>query len=373
MTQSPSFEQSIGNQTLTINEIPVDGYERVIEAIDPLTGLHAFIAVHNTTLGPALGGTRMYPYASAEEALNDVLRLAEGMTYKSAIAEVGFGGGKSVIIGNPHKDKSPALFHSFAAAVNAYEGNYICAEDMGISPTDMAIIGEKTLYATGLNSQRGSGDPSPFTAWGVFRGIQAVAKTLWGSDSLENRVIAVQGIGHVGRPLVEHLFWSGAKLIVADIDHEKAERVGHHYRAKVVSVEEIHAVQCDIFVPCAIGGILNPKSVPQLRCRAVAGGANNQLLTNEDAESLKQAGILFAPDFVINAGGVINVACEMLPAGYDPYHARHVADKIYDSLLSIFAQSAQLNQSPNTTAFEFARKKIAEEVGKRVGNIHFHR
>ncbi|MBJ7449472.1 MAG: Glu/Leu/Phe/Val dehydrogenase [Parachlamydiales bacterium] len=373
--QQPSIEETswktIGS--LQIKELIVPNYHKVIEAIDKDCGLHAIIAVHDLTMGPALGGTRMYPYPNREAALTDVLRLSEGMTYKSAVAEVGFGGGKSVIIGNSKTQKTESLLRAFGKAVDSLEGIYICAEDMGTTPSDMSVIRESTPFVAGLPMQsHSSGDPSRFTAWGVYKGLQSVAYKLWGSTSLEGKSIAIQGVGHVGALLAEHLFWSGAKLIFSDIDESKALALAHYYRGQFVNNDQIYAAEYDIFCPCAIGGILNEKTINQLRCQAVAGAANNQLLTAQDCDRLKDKGIYYAPDFVINSGGVINVACEMSKEGYQPHYALDLTNKIYDHLLTIFDQSEGTGTNTHKTACDLALHKLKHQIGKRDGKPHFH-
>ncbi|MDR3624704.1 MAG: Glu/Leu/Phe/Val dehydrogenase dimerization domain-containing protein [Chlamydiales bacterium] len=349
---------------LELNEIPLADFEKVIEVINRPAGLHAFIALHNTSMGPTLGGTRIYPYANRNDALTDVLRLSEGMTYKSALAGTGFGGGKSVIIANPSKDKNADLLMAFGEAVHALGGQYICAEDVGSTKEDMLEIRKKTPYVVGLPLSTSSGDPSPFTAWGVFIGIQATAKKLWGSINLQGRTIVIQGLGSVGAKVADLLFWQGANLILSDIDLVKAEALGRLYNAEVVSPDAITQVKCDIFCPCALGGILNAKSIPLLQCEAIAGAANNQLLTHEDGVLLHQRGILYAPDFIINSGGLINVSCE-LERLYNPRKSLQSTNAIYDTLLSIYNTSEKENLSTNETAIELAKYKIQHGIGRR--------
>lgn len=357
---------------LTIKEVPVEGYETVIEALDPSVGLHALIAVHDTTMGPALGGCRIYPYASVDDALFDVLRLSQGMTYKSAVAEIGLGGGKSVIIADPHEQKTDALLKSFGKAIDSLDGRYICAEDMGSTPEDMVVIRSETRWVTALPGKESSGDPSRFTAWGCFRGIQAVAYSLWGARSLKGKCVAIQGVGSVGAKLAEQLFWAGAELIISDIDPQRAENVASQFGAQTCSIDKVLEVPCDILAPCAIGGILNEKSIPRLQCTAIAGGANNQLLKDEHGGLLMERGILYAPDFVINGGGIINVACELEPDGYNPRVARRKVDKIYEVLLSIFEVAERRGLPPSHAAIDLARHKLHYHIGKRESTIHLH-
>lgn len=350
---------------LKIREIPTKGYERVVEGIDEDVGLHCIIAVHNTTLGPALGGTRMYPYQNAGEALTDVLRLAEGMTYKSAVAEIGLGGGKSVIIGNPKTQKTEELLFSFGKVVDHLEGLYICAEDMGTKPEDMLSIRKATPYVVALPNPDSSGDPSPFTAWGTFRGIQAVAHEIWGTTSLKGLTVAVQGLGSVGEHLAQHLFWNEANLILSDVDEKRCDRIARKFGAPSVSPEEIIHVPCDIFAPCAIGGIINSETIPELRCKAVAGAANNQLLNHEDGKRLLDKHILYAPDYVINAGGIINVAIELEPLGYNPIVSRGKVDQIFSILTNVFDISKKRNIATSEAADELALHKLQYGIGKR--------
>lgn len=352
---------------LMMNEIPVEGYEKVIEVREEKSGLHAFIAIHSTALGPSLGGLRIYPYASKEDALNDVLNLSKGMTYKSAMAEIGLGGGKAVIIADPSKDKTEALLLAFGAAVECLKGLYICAEDVGSTPQDMLTISKSTSYVAALPTRRSSGDPSPFTAWGCFRGIQAVARTLWGNDSVKGRTIAIQGLGAVGSHLAEHLFWHGANLIVSDVVKEKVDQAVHRYGAHVVAPEKFYGVECDILSPCAMGGAISLRTLPLLKCQAVAGSANNQLQTPECGELLNEKGILYAPDFIINAGGIINAAMEFEPDGYDPKMALEKVDGIYGTLCDIFEIARLREMSPAQVADELAESKVICGVGRREG------
>ena len=300
---------------LTIKEIIIPGFEKVIEGQDPARGLHCFIAIHNSRLGPSLGGTRIHAYSSPDDALNDVLRLAKAMTYKSAVAEDGLGGGKSVIIADPNKGKTPELLHAFAEVLDSLQGKYIAAEDVGSTISDMALIRQKTPYVAALSTDTSSGDPSRFTAWGVFRGIQAVSKKLWHSKSLKGRKIAIEGLGNVGGKLANLLFWEGAELIVCDINEKVIHQAAHDYAAKVIAPEEFCRIECDILAPCAMGGTINSKTIPQLRCQAIAGAANNQLENPKIGQELLEKNILYAPDYIINSGGIINAAAELMNAG----------------------------------------------------------
>jgi len=356
---------------LTIKEILIPGYEKVIEGLDPARGLHCFIAIHNITLGPSLGGTRIHAYHTPEEALQDVLRLAKAMTYKSAVVEDGLGGGKSVIIADPHKDKTPELLHAFAEVVDSLKGMYIAAEDVGTNTDDMKLIRQRTPYVCALSTDKSSGDPSRFTAWGIYRGIQAVAKKLWGSPSLLNKTVAIQGLGNVGGKLANWLFWEGANLIVADIDAKLTHLPIHDFGAKLIPPEQFCQTECDILAPCALGGIFNAQSIPLLRCQAIAGGANNQLSDWEQGHLLLERNILYAPDYIINAGGIINAAGEFEPGGYNPKNVRSQVSLIYDHLLSIFDKAEVEHKPTNVVADEIAEYNLTNRIGKRSQPITF--
>jgi len=353
-------------------EISVNSYEKVLRIREEKTGLDAIISLHSTALGPTLGGTRIQSYSSFEKALEDVLRLSQGMTYKSAVAQVGFGGGKSVIFLNDKVKKTRELLLAFGEAVDLLEGLYICAKDMGCDQDDLSVIAEKTPYIVGLSHEKSSGNPSPYTAWGTFRGVQAALSHLYGSDSLEGKKVVVQGLGSVGEVLCDLLYWHGAELIISDPSSEKTTKIAKKYGASVVSVDRIYQVECDIFCPCAMGGILNEMTIPSLRCKIVAGAANNQLYCNSNADQLRKKGILYAPDFVINSGGLINVACEVEKEGYEPKKARNKTDGIYNTLRSIFDIADQNNQSTHQAAMDLAYYRIKYEIGKREENPHFH-
>src|ERR1043165_938344 len=289
------------------------GHEQLVICHDPSAGYRGIIAIHSTVLGPALGGTRFWKYGSDEEAIIDALRLARGMTYKNAVAGLNLGGGKSVIIGDNKTMDREMIFRAHGRFVESLGGRYITAEDVGTTTSDMDFVHLETKHVAGLAEK--SGDPSPVTAHGVFRAIQASAKDDWGSDDPPGRVIAIQGCGSVGRHLATELHEAGASLIVCDIDPERAQRVAAETGATVVDTESIYGVQADIFAPCALGGIINDETIPQLKVEIVAGGANNQLLEERHGDALEHRGILYAPDYVANAGGVINVYSEL--AGWD--------------------------------------------------------
>jgi leucine dehydrogenase len=359
-------------ESLICEEVIIPGYEKIIKVTHKDVGLNAIICIHSTVMGPALGGTRIHPYPTYEAALNDVMRLARGMTYKSALAELGWGGGKSVINFDPKKGKKKELLLAFGQAVDRLRGEYICAEDVGSTPDDMGIISQATSYVVGLCHEKGSGNPSPFTAWGTFRGIQSVCKKLYDSDSVENRVIAIQGLGSVGYELALFLYWAGAKLIVTDIDTAKCQSIARMTGAQVVSPDEIAKVECDVFSPCAMGGIIHEKMIPQLKCKAIAGSANNQLLKDSDAEELFARGILYAPDFIINAGGLMNVTQEIDADGYNPIMARSKVNKIYSQLMLIYDIAEQNKYSTNRAAMSLGEYRLKYRIGKRIDPPVFH-
>lgn len=307
------------------------GHEQLIVCTEPEAGLRAFIAIHDTTLGPAVGGVRIWPHQSEEDAVLDVLRLSRAMTYKSAAADLPLGGGKAVIIANPEKDKTEAMLRAFGRYVDTLGGRYITTTDVGSTSRDLEYISMETEYVTGLPlSLGGSGDTSVLTGVGIYQGMKACAKAVWGSVSLSGRTVAMQGFGKVARYTAEHLFAQGARLVATDINDAalgKAREMG----ATIVGPEEIYDVACDIFAPCALGGVLNSQTIPRLKCAVVAGGANNQLDTEEDGAELQRRGILYAPDYIINAGGVINVACE-IDADYSVERAQQMTERIYETM-----------------------------------------
>lgn len=352
------------NKKLILHEIQVKDYEQVVEVVNEEVHLHGIIAIHSTWLGPACGGIRAYPYSSFDAAMTDALRLAKGMTYKSAVAHAGTGGGKSVIIVDEEHPKSKEMLLAFAEAINSFEGRYFCGEDMGITLDDLATMHQVTPYIVGLTIPGSSGDPSRFTARGGVRGIQAVCQKLWGNPSVQGKRIAIQGLGSVGMKLMQMLFWEGAELIVTDINPILVEEAVNYWGATSVSSEQIFQIDCDIFSPCAIGGIVNAKTIPQLKCRAIAGIANNQLLTDEDGEMLIKKNILYAPDFVINAGGLINISSEIGREGYHPALARNRVDHLYEVLLSIFEQAEKSGKSTHQIALEMANYSLNEPIRK---------
>ena len=342
-------------------EIQEMGHERVLICSNPVVGLKAIIAVHSTTLGPGLGGVRMWPYANFDEAMRDVLRLSRGMTYKAAAAGLNLGGGKAVILGDPRKDKGEALFRSFGQYVESLNGLYITAEDVGIDVQDCEVILTETRWVTGVSEAHGgSGDPSPVTAYGVLQGIKAAAKRKW-SGEISGRSVAVQGLGSVGLWLARYLADEGAKVFGSDIDEESIALARDEHGVEIVPPDEIYDVDCDVFAPCALGAILNDETIPRLRCSVVAGAANNQLDDiDRHGRELRQRNILYAPDFVINAGGLINVYNELL-GNYNRDRAQLMTRSIYLNLMRVFEIAE--NEGISTAV---AADKVAEERIERI-------
>lgn len=332
-------------------------YEQVVICQDKESGLKAIIAIHDTTLGPALGGCRMWTYASEEEAIEDALRLARGMTYKNAAAGLNLGGGKTVIMGDPFKDKNEEMFRALGRFIQGLNGRYITAEDVGTTVSDMDLIHEETNYVTGISPTFGSsGNPSPVTAYGVYLGIKASAKEAFGSEDLAGKKIAVQGLGNVAYTLCEYLHKDQAELIVTDINPDAVKRVVDAFDATAVAPDDIYSVEADIFAPCALGAIINDQTIPQLKVKVVAGSANNQLAESRHGQTLHDLGIVYAPDYVINAGGVINVADELY--GYNRDRAFKRVETIYDSLTKIYAISKQQNMPSYLAANHLAEDRI---------------
>jgi len=337
------------------------GHEEVVFCHDKETGLKAIIAVHNTNIGPALGGCRMWNYDSEADALKDVLRLSRGMSYKAAIAGLNLGGGKAVIIGDSKKDKNEILFRSFGRFVQGLAGRYITAEDVGTSVKDMEWVRMETRYVTGISrALGGSGDPSPVTALGTCSGIKATVKKQLGKDSLYDLKVGVQGLGHVGYHLCRYLYREGAKLYVTDIHEENTKRVVDEFGANVIHLDDIYEADIDIYAPCALGATLNDDTIPKLKCSIVAGAANNQLKKEDvHAQMLKDRGILYAPDYAINAGGLINVANEI--EGYNRERAFTQAEEgIYDTLMAIYEKSEEDNVTTHMAASRVAKKRISD-------------
>lgn len=337
------------------------GHEQVMLCHDPAAGYRGIIAIHSTVLGPALGGTRFWKYATDEEAIVDALRLARGMTYKNAVAGLNLGGGKSVIIGDNKTSGRELIFRAHGRFVESLGGRYITAEDVGTSTSDMDYVHMETKNVSGLVGR--SGDPSPVTAHGVFRAIQASAKERWGNDDVVAKTVAVQGCGHVGYYLAKQLHEAGAKLVVTDIDAERVKRVVKDCGARAVKPDEIYGVKADIFAPCALGAVINDKTLPQLKVEIVAGAANNVLLEERHGDTLEKKHILYAPDFVANAGGVINVYSEL--AGWTSARAFRKADEIYDTVLKVFSIARQDNVPTYVAADRLAEQRISA-VGSMV-------
>ncbi|MBX9767637.1 MAG: leucine dehydrogenase [Bdellovibrionales bacterium] len=334
-------------------------HEEVVVCHHKDSGLKAFIAIHNTALGPALGGTRMWTYKSDEEALVDVLRLSRGMTYKAAAAGLNLGGGKAVIIGDPRTQKSEAVFRAFGQYVNSLNGRYITAEDVGTSVNDMEWVYMETPWVTGISKELGgSGDPSPFTAHGVLQGIKAAAKERLKADSLTGLRVAVQGLGSAGSNLVGYLVKEGAQVLVSDIDGERVKRMVAEHGATPMTTDEILFAECDVIAPCAMGAIVNDQTVERIKAPIIAGGANNQLHEDKHGEILRSRGILYAPDFVINAGGLMNVFVEL--EGYSKERAIAHTYRIYDNLMEVFKIAKDRNIPTNKAAVELAEMRVAK-------------
>ena len=336
-----------------------DDHEQIVFCNDKDTGLKAIIGIHNTVLGPALGGTRMWNYANEWEALNDVLRLSRGMTFKSAITGLNLGGGKAVIIGDAKTQKTPELMRRFGEFVHSLSGRYITAEDVGMTTEDMDIVREVTPYVTGISeSKGGAGNPSPITAYGVFMGMKAAAKFKFGSDILEDKSVFVQGIGHVGEALVEHLVNEGANVTIADISQERLEEVRSKYGATIYGGNDIYSEEMDIYAPCALGATINDETIYKLNAKIIAGAANNQLSDeNKHGKILQEKGIVYAPDFLINAGGIINVYAEL--ENYDKQEIMRKTENIYNTTLEIL-DNAKVNKiTTHTAALNIARERIA--------------
>lgn len=347
------------NSMGVVDLISMMGHEQVLYCHDKETGLKAIVAIHDTTLGPALGGCRFWNYRDEHEALIDVLRLSRGMTYKASVAGLRLGGGKAVIIGNPARLKSEKFFRALGRFINSMGGRYITAEDVNVRVEDINQVAKETRYVAGVSTQGGSGDPSPLTALGVYQGIRASVEFKLAQTSLRGITVAVQGCGAVGRNLCRLLHKDGVKLVVADINKASAEFVAKEFGGRVVSTEEIHKIQADVYAPCALGGILNEKTIPELQAQIVAGAANNQLLDEfTDGKRIKARGILYAPDYVINAGGLINVAHEL--SGYNDELAQADARRIYQTMLKVYDLAKKSNIPTNQASDELAQKRIQD-------------
>jgi len=339
-------------------QVSFDGHEQIVFCNDEDTGLKAIIGIHNTVLGPALGGTRMWTYQSEWHALNDVLRLSRGMTFKSAITGLNLGGGKAVIIGDAKSQKNDDLMRRFGQFVDSLSGKYITAEDVGMETRDMDVIREVTPHVTGISeSKGGAGNPSPITAYGVYMGMKAAAKYQFGTDNLDGKKILVQGVGHVGETLVNYITDEGAKVVVNDINEVRLEELSKKYGANVVLGNDIYGLDVDIYAPCALGATINDETIGQLKAKVIAGAANNQLADEvKHGRLLKEKGIAYAPDFLINAGGIINVYAEL--EGYGKDEIIRKTENIYNTTLDIFNLSEQENITTHRAAFNIAQSRI---------------
>ncbi|MGO9558096.1 MAG: Glu/Leu/Phe/Val family dehydrogenase [Acidimicrobiales bacterium] len=330
------------------------------------SGLRAIVAIHSTALGPSLGGTRFRPYPTVAEALADVLALSKAMSYKAAMAGLNQGGGKAVIIGDPAALRSPALLEDYAAFLDSFGGRYITAEDVGTTQADMDELGRHTSHVAGRSVDAGgSGDPSPVTAYGVYRAIQATSSVLWGTDSLAGRTIAISGVGKVGGTLADLAAADGATLVVADVEEAAVTRCVAELGATAASIETIHRTPCDLYAPCALGGAINDKTVLELGCQAVVGAANNQLSRRELATVLRNRNIAYVPDYVANAGGIINIAYEK--GGYDPVAAREHVGRIFDEVTNLFDEAARTGETLEAIADRTAEARMAAAAARAGG------
>lgn len=339
-------------------QLSFDNHEQVVFCHDKYTGLKAIIGIHNTVLGPALGGTRMWNYNNEWEALNDVLRLSRGMTFKAAVSGLNLGGGKAVIIGDAKTQKNPELMRKFGEFVHSLSGRYITAEDVGMETADMDTVRDVTPYVTGISESRGgSGNPSPITAYGVFMGMKAAAKYKFGSDILEDKKVIVQGIGHVGESLVEHLTNEGAKVVISDINQERLEEVSSKYGATIYTGADLYSEDMDIYAPCALGATVNDATIGKLKAQVIAGAANNQLADEDKhGKMLQEMGIVYAPDFLINAGGLINVYAEL--EGYDKKETMRKTENIYNTTLEILTNAEANHITTHQAALNVAQNRI---------------
>lgn len=348
-------------------QLSFDNHEQVVFCHDKDTGLKAIIGIHNTVLGPALGGTRMWNYNSEWEALNDVLRLSRGMTYKSAITGLNLGGGKAVIIGDSKKDKTPGMIKRFGEFVHSLSGRYITAEDVGTTTEDMDLIRSVTPSVTGISEgMGGSGNPSPVTAYGVFMGIKAAAKYRFGTDDLEGKKVLVQGIGHVGEVVVEHLSGEGADIYITDISQDRLEEVSKKYGATIYTGADLYTEEWDIYAPCALGATINDDTVNKLNTKVIAGAANNQLSDEQKhGKILMERGIVYAPDFLINAGGIINVYAEL--EGYDRKEVMRKTENIYNTTLQILNSAEENKMTTQAAAMMIAQQRIDDRKKQQLG------
>lgn len=334
------------------------GHEQISFFHDKESGLKAIIGVHSTVLGPSLGGCRMWKYTDEQAALRDVLRLSRGMTYKAAVAGLNLGGGKAVVMADARTEKTPAMLKAFGKAVEAMGGRYITAEDVGMSVSDIDTIRGYTKYAVGGSNEGGSGDPSVMTAFGVFQGMKAALKVTGLGESLEGARVAIQGVGNVGYHLASYLSAAGAKLVITDIYPNQIEKVVQEFGAEVVAPDQIYGVDCDIFAPCALGAVLNARTIPQLKCKIVAGSANNQLEADSDGFDLFSRGVVYAPDYAINSGGLINVAAEL--DGYNHERVMAKVSQVYNTIVNILERSKKEHIPPHQAADAMAEQRLTE-------------
>ncbi len=351
-----------------LHRMGAEGHEQVAMFSDPGSGLKAIIAIHDTTLGPACGGTRMWPYESEAEALTDALRLSRAMTYKAAAAGLHLGGGKGVIIGDPHTGKSEALMRAYGRFVDTLGGRYLTTTDVGTTGRDLEYVRQETAHVAGLPlTLGGSGDTSIMTGLGLYMGMKACAEEVWGNGGLRGKTVAVQGFGKVASHLCEHLIEEDTRIVVTDVFDGALDRA-RDLGLEVTCPDSIFNADCDIFAPCALGGVLNPLTIPQLRCRVVAGGANNQLLSEADGEELHRRGILYAPDYIVNSGGIINVEAELGDAGYSPERAREKTERIHEIMGNVIRTSQSEEIPASVAADRLAEERLASVRGIR--SIH---
>ncbi|MEN8815539.1 MAG: Glu/Leu/Phe/Val dehydrogenase [Nonlabens sp.] len=361
-----SLEQLV-RQDPVFGQVSFDDHEQIVFCNDKDTGLKAIIGIHNTVLGPALGGTRMWQYENEWAALNDVLRLSRGMTFKSAITGLNLGGGKAVIIGDAKTQKTPELMRKFGEFVHSLSGRYITAEDVGMTTEDMDTVREVTPYVTGISQDKGgAGNPSPITAYGVFMGMKAAAKFKYGTDVLEDKKIYVEGIGNVGETLVEYLTQEGADVVISDINQDRLEEVRDKYGATIYGGNDLHSENMDIYAPCALGATINDQTINKIRAEIIAGAANNQLADEvKHGKLLQNKGIVYAPDFLINAGGIINVYAEL--EGYDRTEIMRKTENIYTTTIEILNRAKESGVTTHKAALEIAQARIASRKHEHQG------
>jgi leucine dehydrogenase len=367
MSQKFDSLEKLVRQDPVFGQVSFDDHEQIVFCKDKDTGLKAIIGIHNTVLGPALGGTRMWQYENEWAALNDVLRLSRGMTFKSAITGLNLGGGKAVIIGDAKTQKTPELMRKFGEFVHSLSGRYITAEDVGMTTEDMDTVREVTPYVTGISQDKGgAGNPSPITAYGVFMGMKAAAQFKYGSDVLEDRKIYVEGIGNVGETLVEYLTQEGADVVIADLNQDRLEEVRDKYGATIYGGNDLYSERMDIYAPCALGATINDQTIHKLKASVIAGAANNQLADEVKHGALLQSrGIVYAPDFLINAGGIINVYAEL--EGYDRTEIMRKTENIYTTTIEILNRAKESGVTTHKAALEIAQARIASRKHEHQG------